>query len=442
MRPAGGNGWGATARGSGSSEPDSRTMLMIRVALALGAVMIPLYGFFYMRWAPGAREFMPERFALSAVLLVALGATWLPAGRRLVWPVFNGLAYLFTFWQLRLTIMNRFSADHLITSMMVFAIVATFFQTRRQLALYCLVSLSGYGGAVLLAPAVETSRFFLLTDLVILLGALWLAGSARIVSGERLRESEEIRKLLADQSRDALIIIDPIARTALEWNRRAGDLLDLGPDRDRSEVAATCFALTEWREIDVVLVLKGIGTHGTYHREHAYLTHGGRAFWGDLSVTSIRIGRRMVLLARIVDASEWHRTQEALRAEGAVYRHMAEQAGDFIAKVTPSGDLVEISESVERLLGRRPDDLKGTPFRDLVREEDRAALEGWPGSRGGESRYSLGRFRFRNRSGPDRWLECMAWNVKDPENGTLVEAIVVGRDVSGAQTIEAGLGRR
>ena len=253
-------------------ELDARGLRAVRAILVLAAVMIPVYGLFYGRWSPESRDSMAERLTLSVLALGALAATWTAVGRRMIWLAFRVLVYVFTFWQLRLVIVNRFGADHVITSMMVFAIVTTLFRERRELAAYCIVALTFFGGAALIVPDFEGNRFFLLTNLLLLLGALWMTGSARITSRQRLQESEEMRRMLVDQSRDALILIDPFAREALEWNRRADELLEPGPDRNHGEMASAAFGMTEMRDIDAVIVLKEIGTGGAYHRERAYLT--------------------------------------------------------------------------------------------------------------------------------------------------------------------------
>ena len=70
------------------------------------------------------------------------------------------------------------------------------------------------------------------------------------------------------------------------------------------------------------------------------------------------------------DMSERDRLERELRESEERYRFLVENAPDIIFSIDPQGDFVYVSESINRALGYRPEELIGRPFREIIHYED------------------------------------------------------------------------
>lgn len=130
-----------------------------------------------------------------------------------------------------------------------------------------------------------------------------------------------------------------------------------------------------------------------------------------------------MLLSRNVSAER--RAREELELSERTYRFLAEHPTDVIARFSDDDTLLWISQSVEALLGHRPDDLIGTRPWALVHPDDLPQLEGFVGPPpAGEHRRQT--YRVRHRSGHYLWVDSTVHAV--PTNPH--EHVIVSRDIT------------
>jgi PAS domain S-box-containing protein len=70
------------------------------------------------------------------------------------------------------------------------------------------------------------------------------------------------------------------------------------------------------------------------------------------------------------DMSDRDRLERELRESEERYRFLVENAPDMIFSIDPQGRFVYVSESIQRALGYRPDEVIGRPFRDIIFYDD------------------------------------------------------------------------
>ena len=140
----------------------------------------------------------------------------------------------------------------------------------------------------------------------------------------------------------------------------------------------------------------------------------------------------------IAGIREQERAEEAMRRSELRFRSLVQHASDIIAIVNLDGTIRYLSPAVERMLGRRAEELLGTSSAVLVHPDDLARIGAMmrevistPGATG-----SL-EVRLRHRDGSWRDAEAIAHNLRDePGIGGLV---INFRDVSERKRAEAAL---
>ncbi len=188
---------------------------------------------------------------------------------------------------------------------------------------------------------------------------------------ELLGESEARYRHLVQNSPDLIWSIDQDARFTF--------------------VSDTCERLTGWRPEDLLGKHFGALVHET-SRAVAELD-----WTADLTVEFQELRGRVNLLHRdghaipaefsaygnldpdgqfagangsVRDMSDRDRLERELRASEERYRFLVENAPDIIFAVDPAGRLTYVSETVDRALGYRPDEIVGKSFRDIIHYDD------------------------------------------------------------------------
>jgi PAS domain S-box-containing protein len=147
---------------------------------------------------------------------------------------------------------------------------------------------------------------------------------------------------------------------------------------------------------------------------------------------------KFALLAnRVVNLVHKHRAERARERD----RIIIAEATDAIIVVGPGATVKYATPSTEAVMGRHPEDLRGTDGFDLVVPEDRsrvvaefATLLDDPGG------HRTVEFRHERPDGSRIWIEARGRNLLDRE---LIDGVVIyGRDVTDRKEQEAELRRR
>jgi len=420
--------------------PSQDLLRAFRILGVGAAVLFPLFGWIHLRLEPGAVEPMKERFAYAAVCLVVVGTTFVRALARPAVVGINLVLFASGPWVISLAVRNGFTPTYTLTTLMTIAIASAGFSRRGMLAGYLFVSFACMVAGLALSGLPGMDRF----HIVVVVGCLcffsYLFGSSRLRVQERVGELEDLRRVLIDQSSDVLAIIDPISREAVEWNSRAQATFNLTRDEAVTGLPAAVFGTAEWRAVDAVLIMRDIAERGVHQRERLYLVEDARAFWGELSVTSLRLGRRGLLLARVSDVTARRRMEGKLGLAEQEQRFFAEQSADVLLRMTPVGYCLEASSAVRKLLGAEPEEVAGRSLYEFVHPDDAGSLRRWAEAPAGGRSFRL-RCRMRRTDGTTVWADFLARKVVEPGTEELREVVAVLRDASESMSVEEGLDR-
>ena len=125
-------------------------------------------------------------------------------------------------------------------------------------------------------------------------------------------------------------------------------------------------------------------------------------------------GATSEVVGSLRDVEEAVRTRQRLESLSQRYSLVAEHASDVVVRGHADGRIEWIFDSVEGLLGWRPEDLEGRLFDDLVHPDDSRHIEA---IRRALSRGEAGRaeVRLRHRNGDFRWIAMTVQDVIDGE---------------------------
>ncbi len=133
------------------------------------------------------------------------------------------------------------------------------------------------------------------------------------------------------------------------------------------------------------------------------------------------------------------RSETILAQKEAEFRLLAESASDLVERFAPDGRRLYISPAMERLTGRKPEELLGKNAYEVINDDDRpdvmAAAERL---RNGESSQETILFRTQHADGREMWLET---SLRIAAESGLDQPGVVGvtRDVTARKLLEQKL---
>ncbi len=140
-------------------------------------------------------------------------------------------------------------------------------------------------------------------------------------------------------------------------------------------------------------------------------------------VVKDRMGRLGPVIEReLKEAAARKESAAALQRSESKFRAMIERSADMIALMDADGRLLYVSPSIEVTLGHRADGLVGTFVSELVRFEDRAALDDAFAEVATVARHmAFLEVRAIHADGTTRWLDVVLSNhLADPAVGAII----------------------
>ncbi len=162
----------------------------------------------------------------------------------------------------------------------------------------------------------------------------------------------------------------------------------------------------------------------------------GHNMW--FSATATPLTEETVLwVAR--DMTEAHQAREALRESEALFRLLAENSTDKIARLDANGAFLYVSPSVKPLLDYTPEELIGfVPFEMIHPSDQPIVAKSFELIMSSPGLTDLITYRMRRRDGSYLWFETTSRVTRDPD-GQNPEIHTVSRDISARRIAEDAL---
>ena len=159
---------------------------------------------------------------------------------------------------------------------------------------------------------------------------------------------------------------------------------------------------------------------------------------GELRLTPT--GEVDALFGVFKDVTADHELLERAREQEALYRLLADNSSDIIARYGRDSIFTYLSPSIATVLGYRPDELIGkTTFTLLHPDDVEHVLEAWRAGLASQQPFSV-EYRALHRDGHIVWMEARPTVTRDAE-GEIVDFIDTVRDVSDRREREEALAR-
>lgn len=168
-----------------------------------------------------------------------------------------------------------------------------------------------------------------------------------------------------------------------------------------------------------------------FRHEYRLIAKDGRAVWVLDETVAVRDEeyRPLFLQGFLVDISERHAAEEALRRSERLYRLVVENSTDSIMLLGLDGTILYTSPATERLTGWAAAEVQGTSYRDLVHADDVAATEALLDASMLAGAPMRSGARIRHREGGFVAFEGISQGIVD-DDGSAVGMLVVAHPVA------------
>ena len=254
-------------------------------------------------------------------------------------------------------------------------------------------------------------------------------------SERSLKESQEIAGL-------GSYVFD--LRTGI-WT--SSEILDrifgIGPDYVRDYENWAQFIHPAWREqMKRYFAEEVIGKRRRFDKEYKVVrpcdgsecwVHGLGQLEYDMQGNPIKI------TGTIVDITERKIGQEKIKESEELFRFLAENSTDMIARHDPQGIFLYVTPSCLPIVGYQPEELLGRSAFEFFHPDDMAAVENNRQKIIAQPTFSTITFRFRHKNGSYIWLESGTRTIFDKETGKVLELHASSRDVTQRHEAEEAL---
>jgi len=152
-------------------------------------------------------------------------------------------------------------------------------------------------------------------------------------------------------------------------------------------------------------------------------------------------GTADLFVGTFADVTESHETRTRLRRSETEHRLLTENACDLISHCDADNVYVYASPSHKDTLGYEPHELIGTRVYDYIHPDD-LKTDASVVRPAGTKRRGLVNIRFRHKNGAWVWLGATTRTLRDPNTGTKLGMVSVGRDITAQIEADRELARR
>ncbi len=249
---------------------------------------------------------------------------------------------------------------------------------------------------------------------------------------ERLRKSEERYSLINDSSDDNIYSYDTAGRFT-SANRKLCDILGLPAERiigrTHEELGFPPALCEEWATLH-----RGVyDTDRTVVSETTAQVADGMVHDFEVVLNPIhdREGRIVGIGGTTKDITHRKNAERALQKSESLFRLLAENSTDMIARHDEQGRFLYVSPACRSLLGYEPEELIGRSAFELFHPDDVPQLEESRVDITSVPRTATNVFRIRRKDGSYTWFETTTRTIFGEGTGAVLELHGSSRDVSG-----------
>jgi PAS domain S-box-containing protein len=265
-------------------------------------------------------------------------------------------------------------------------------------------------------------------------GLIHAAG--RDISDRKRAEAEALedalwRRMLIDQSRDGIVVLDNARHGVYKANQAFADMLGYTLDEVRQLHIWDWDA--QWSREQLVEMQPQLGNMPAVTLQTRHRRKDGTCYDAEVGFSTAQVGDRGLVFCVVRDISDRKAAEAALRESEEKFSKAFQASPDAVYIVQEDGSIVEVNEGFERFTGYRREEVIGRRFRDLGLWTDERTREGYLRELQTAGRVRGQRVRFRHREGNEVWGEISA----DPvEIKSIRGALITTRDVTQSMRVE------
>ncbi len=150
----------------------------------------------------------------------------------------------------------------------------------------------------------------------------------------------------------------------------------------------------------------------------------GTSYCASLTVTSVTMGEKDVMLTMAKDITEQKKAEENLQKSEEKYKDLVENINDVIYIVDKEGVVTYVSPAVESFMGYTPSEVTGHHFSEFIYWEDLPRLrENFSTISSGNT--TIGEYRALSKSGEIRWMRTSSRPHFTGESITGVQGVLM-----------------
>ncbi|MES2730916.1 MAG: histidine kinase dimerization/phospho-acceptor domain-containing protein, partial [Bacteroidota bacterium] len=338
-----------------------------RVLLFLVGILFPLFGYLYHHLHVETLAMFRLRILMGVVwLAVALLTDTVRFIKKHLQLLVEVSAYMAIFHLIYMTWLSHYSFNYVVGLITSFFLLSTVFKKILSLNIFVLLSLSLILFSLLMTESQALDRP-LLVMVFTLIGVFHLIiMSSRLITREKLTESEDLFKNIFNESADALFLTDATTFVSIDCNRTAVKIFQANVKEELLGFKGHILQKQPFTAEQAKEIRQALLNEGGWSKHVEYLTLKGRAWWGDLALSTIKINGKPFVLARVTDITRRKQEEEKLRkseASLAEAQKIAQLGNWEFDKQTR--DLVW-SEETFRLFGLKPQS-QAPSFRKYIR---------------------------------------------------------------------------
>ncbi|PZO38314.1 MAG: hypothetical protein DCF19_16685 [Pseudanabaena frigida] len=126
----------------------------------------------------------------------------------------------------------------------------------------------------------------------------------RKLAEAELNRSRDLREAIFNESTDALFLVNSQTLLTTDCNLRSMQMFEVSDKADLIGIEGHTLQQHQFSDEELAAISSELETTGFWSREVEYITHQGRAFWGNLAAKPITIAEQTINLVRVTDISD------------------------------------------------------------------------------------------------------------------------------------------